>query len=426
MKIEYKNPPVTAGDYKSQAVTILPFDKAAYGHGNATLAREKLMKYGLPLFFFSQPKIPRFIRDWTALQYALWAAEPHLERWEAEQKAAQKTTNPKGAGRKPMSAKVLFVTYLVQKLGKYSDVSMAEALTGDPTMLNQNDLAARACVLSLIDQGKDIKLPRRAVLQKYRGIFAHDGLLDQIKAAIIDMQLEHARAFIPDATDGDTLEVGSAAIIDATFFEKDIDHLSRSERAALKKGKAYEFVGLRSFASERQLNFTAAWAKKNNHSYYGFKGHFVVEALSKLVIDHTLTAANIADIMELEPLALRCGERFTSLNELYADSGYCSNEREDNLKKAGIEPKFITRTYRNANLTDEQKANNKERSRIRVRVEHVFAFLKKDIGFKIRCAHDDNIRAEVDFAVLAHNINRMQCIYSGRYRRPKRVSVAVA
>ena len=65
---------------------------------------------------------------------------------------------------------------------------------------------------------------------------------------------------------------------------------------------------------------------------------------------------------------------------LYADSAYTGEDQETVYKKKKVINKINEKGYRNKPLTEEplteeQKANNKEKSRTRARVEHLFGFV---------------------------------------------------
>ena len=64
---------------------------------------------------------------------------------------------------------------------------------------------------------------------------------------------------------------------------------------------------------------------------------------------------------------------------LYADSAYTGEDQEAVYKKKKIINKIIEKGCRDKPLTEEQIANNKEKSRTRVRVEHVFGFVENSM-----------------------------------------------
>ena len=58
------------------------------------------------------------------------------------------------------------------------------------------------------------------------------------------------------------------------------------------------------------------------------------------------------------------------VNILYGDSAYSGEGIEKILKQKKIEGHICERAYRNKALTQEQKESNREKSRIRARIEH--------------------------------------------------------
>jgi IS5 family transposase len=67
-------------------------------------------------------------------------------------------------------------------------------------------------------------------------------------------------------------------------------------------------------------------------------------------------------------------------NEIYADSAYSGEPIEEILEDHKVENKVHEKGARNKPLTDEQKKNNKEKSRIRARVKHIFGFVENSMN----------------------------------------------
>ena len=69
--------------------------------------------------------------------------------------------------------------------------------------------------------------------------------------------------------------------------------------------------------------------------------------------------------------------------------------------------KINEKGYRNKPLTEEQKASNREKSRVRVRVEHVFGHITNAMGgMTIRCIGLRRARCAIAFKNLAYNLSR--------------------
>jgi IS5 family transposase len=92
---------------------------------------------------------------------------------------------------------------------------------------------------------------------------------------------------------------------------------------------------------------------------------------------------------------------------LYADSAYTGEEQEKTIKKAKMKNCVIEKGYKNKPLTDEQKATNKAKSKIRVRVEHVFGFVENSMhGSYISTIGLVRANAVIGLMNLTYNIFR--------------------
>ena len=92
---------------------------------------------------------------------------------------------------------------------------------------------------------------------------------------------------------------------------------------------------------------------------------------------------------------------------LYADSAYTGEDQETVYKKEKVINKIIEKGYLNKPLTEEQIANNKEKSRTRVRVEHVFGFVENSMhGSIVRTIVIARAKAKIGMMNLTYNICR--------------------
>lgn len=69
--------------------------------------------------------------------------------------------------------------------------------------------------------------------------------------------------------------------------------------------------------------------------------------------------------------------------DVWADSAYRSEAIEEVLEGMGFDSHIHERNYRNRPLTDRQKDDNRERSKIRAKVEHVFGDWTSSMGGKL-------------------------------------------
>ncbi|MGH9677120.1 MAG: transposase, partial [Candidatus Acidiferrum sp.] len=92
--------------------------------------------------------------------------------------------------------------------------------------------------------------------------------------------------------------------------------------------------------------------------------------------------------------------------DIWADSAYRSEEQEQRRKEKGCPSHIHERAYRNKPLTPEQEAANTERSRVRVRVEHVFGHMATAMnGCYVRTIGIARARAKTGLENIAYNIS---------------------
>jgi len=92
---------------------------------------------------------------------------------------------------------------------------------------------------------------------------------------------------------------------------------------------------------------------------------------------------------------------------LYADSAYTREDQETVYKKKKVINIIIEKSYRNKPLTEGQKANNKEKSRTRVRIEHVFGFVENCMhGSIVRTIGIARAKTKIGLMNLTYNISR--------------------
>jgi transposase, IS5 family len=120
--------------------------------------------------------------------------------------------------------------------------------------------------------------------------------------------------------------------------------------------------------------------RKGKQWYFGAKLHIGVDSQSGLAHSAVLTAANVHDKHPL-PQLLHGQER-----RVYGDSAYASQKALIRSKAPNAQDFTNQRTRRAGGEVDEvQRGKNRNKSKIRARVEHVFAVVKRLWGFtKVR------------------------------------------
>jgi len=169
------------------------------------------------------------------------------------------------------------------------------------------------------------------------------------------------------------LIVNEGKIIDASFVEAPKQRNGKDKNTQIKQGQG-EKLWNDTPNKKRQKDIDARWTKKNFQNYYGYKNHAKIDAKSKLIDSYQVTDASVHDSQTVDALL----EEKDKDQELYADSAYVG--QEDTLEKYQLKNKIHEKGYKNKPLTETQKLSNTEKSRTRVRVEHVFGFMENSMG----------------------------------------------
>jgi len=190
-------------------------------------------------------------------------------------------------------------------------------------------------------------------------------------------------------------------IIDASFVEVPRQRNTRDENDTIKNGEIPK-DWQDDEAKLPQKDLDARWTKKNEETFYGYKNHVNVDVKHKLIRDFTVTPADVHDSQEFENLV----DTKNTGNGVWADSAYRSEAAEEHLKKLGLKSHVHRKSYRGHPLSEFQKKRNTEKSRVRVRVEHVFGWLEGQSGSLIRCIGQLRAAGRIALMNLVYNMNR--------------------
>jgi IS5 family transposase len=171
------------------------------------------------------------------------------------------------------------------------------------------------------------------------------------------------------------LIVNEGKIIDAGFVEVPRQRNSRDENKQIKSGAIPERFEKNPHVKS-QKDTDARWTQKNKVNYFGYKNHVKQDAGSKMVVKYEVTSASVHDSQATEGLL----DENDKGEDFYADSAYSGEPQEKIIAGKEMNNKVCEKGARNHPLTEEQKANNSVKSRIRSRVEHIFGFMEMSMN----------------------------------------------
>ena len=288
---------------------------------------------------------------------------------------------PKGLGGRPSFAPaMMFKALVIQSLYQLSDQQLEFQIT---------DRLSFKRFLGLTDADKS---PDEKTFWAFRETLTRNELIEPL-FVIFHAALESKGMF-----------ARQGQMVDATFVEVARQRNSREDNATIKAGAVPEGWEAQPHKA-RQKDVDARWTKKNGERYYGYKNHVKVDSRSKLIEDFTVTDASVHDSNALEELIAE-GDPTT-----YVDSAYTGPRCEEIFAERKVPAKPIERAYRNRPLNGSQQRNNRARSKIRVRVEHVFATMRMSLRSAWnRCIGMGRNRGMIGMTNLVYNMVRFEQI----------------
>lgn len=298
--------------------------------------------------------------------------------WEAFRGLVEKAlrrSDREAGGRPPYDGVLMFKILVLPALYNLSDEQ------------TEYQILDRLSFMTFLGLGMGDKVPDARTVWLFRETLRKEGVVERLFGRFDKMLETHGFA------------ASGGQIVDATFVEAPRQRNNRDDNETIKEGKIPEDWSEKKAAHK---DVDARWTKKNDVAFYGYKNHANVDRKYKLIRKYKVTDASVHDSQELESVLDRRNRK-----EVWADSAYRSEEQEARLKARGYVSHIHRRAHRNKPLTPRQEAANKRRSRVRVRVEHVFGHIETSMhGCYVRTTGIARARTKIGLEVLAYNISR--------------------
>lgn len=189
-------------------------------------------------------------------------------------------------------------------------------------------------------------------------------------------------------------------LVDASFVTVPKQRNTRKENDLITQGETPDDWKEKP-RKEAQKDTDARWTKKGLESYYGYKNHVKVDRDSKMIVDYVVTPASTNDGKML-PVLINKDDR-----QVHADSAYQTPLVRTYLQGLGIKAFIQVKGTRHVTITRKQRLENRRKSQIRCRVEHVFALIKNSLGgLHMEYINLDRITSSVGLINLIHNLVR--------------------
>ena len=290
-------------------------------------------------------------------------------------------------GRPPLDDILMFKTIMLQDWNNISDDNME-------FMINDRLSFQRFLGLELGEKAPDSK-----TIWLFKENLGSKGMRELFD--LLNQKLEEMRVVTRKGT-----------LVDATFVNQPRQRNSREENKTIKEGGIPEDWQKPENAHKfAQKDTDARWAKKGNETHFGHKDHVKVDKDSKIIVDFTVTSANVHDINEFE------GILDVKDNEVWLDSAYASAEHVARIMEQypDIILHICEKGTKNKPLTEEQKESNRVKSKVRSRVEHVFGYMTRFMGgIYIRTIGKERAAREICGMNLAYNLKRVAFLVNSK------------
>jgi len=239
-----------------------------------------------------------------------------------------------GAGRHPIPLERMLRMYFLAHWFNLADGALEEAVYESESMRRFID----------IDLGRE-RVPDETTVCKFRHLLEQNNL----GVRLFEEVGRHLQA--------QGMTVSSGTMVDATIINAPSSTRNKEE------------------ARDPEMHQT----KKGKNWYFGMKMHIGADSRTKLIHSVVVTPANVHDKHALASL-LHGAER-----RVYADAGYVGQQGLIHQLAPKAKAFINERAFGGKKLTERQKERNRNKSRIRARVEHAFGVIKGVFKFtKVR------------------------------------------
>jgi len=239
-----------------------------------------------------------------------------------------------GNGRRPVGVVRMLRIYFLQQWFNLSDPAVEEVLYDSPLMRR----------FAGVDLGNE-PVPDETTICKFRHLLEQHSLGGAMLEAV-NIHLQNRG-----------IKITTGTIVDATIIHAPSSTKNREQKR------------------DPEMHQT----RKGRQWYFGMKAHVGVDSKHKIVHSAVVTAAHVADCTVLPDLLH--GEE----TKVWGNQAYRGQTAAIRQVAPGAQD-MTNKRYRYKNHIDEvQKAKNRNKSRVRSKVEHVFGVIKRKFGYvKVR------------------------------------------
>jgi IS5 family transposase len=221
-----------------------------------------------------------------------------------------------------------------------------------------------------------MKLPFAASASGSFSVWFHEQLLGMLNGQ------SEARGYIVKRT----------TLVDATIVESS---RKRPEIADVAQGRAPDA--------------DASYTCNNRQSYYGYKAHISSDGAHQLIRAAVISTASAQEAHVFERVAP------TDTEVIYADKAYDTKANQAWLRERGIRSGILKKGAHHIKLSQQDRAANRRKTKVRRHIERIFAQLKQWQHYRrVRYLGLARNQLELTLKAVAYNLKRLTGILTAR------------
>jgi IS5 family transposase len=233
----------------------------------------------------------------------------------------------------------------------------------------------------------------RVSFQRFLGVRNRADIPDETTVCRFRLKLAELHAekelfeVVQGMIDEHGLRVSRGTIIDATVVDA-------------PKGRKREDG---SSTRDRDAGFT----KKNGRTFHGYKAHVGTDTKGRFIEDVIVTSATTPDNEAFDDLTK------DETKAVFADKAYVNKEKKRAFRKRGVFWGILDRASKYRCLSDKQHKDNLQKSSVRSRGEHPFAWMKRTMRFhRTRFLGLRKNTFHITLVCTAYNLKRLVSVLS--------------
>lgn len=210
----------------------------------------------------------------------------------------------------------------------------------------------------------------------------------------------------------------SGQILDASLIAAPRQHNTSLEKEAIIEGKSASEIWPDTPSKAAQKDTDARWTVKFSQGkvrldgsgsrdlaipVFGYKNHIGIDRRYGLIRKWDASSASVHDSRKFAHLL----DQNNTACDVWADTAYRSKANEALLEEKGLVSRIHRKKPRGKAMPMRTAQANNTKSRIRARVEHVFAVQKGTMGLFIRSIGLARARTRIGMANLTYNMKRL-------------------